>query len=51
MVDFARLVNLCSNVVLAFAKLEFIPDQEVVDALGKEALAKIATFSPQVRGC
>ncbi len=38
----------CSNAVLSFAKLEFIPRQDIVDALGQEALVKIATFSPQV---
>lgn len=38
----------CSNVVLSFAKLEFIPPPDIVDSLGQEALAKIPTFSPQV---
>lgn len=38
-----------SNTVLAFAKLEFQPGDAVLEGLAKEAVAKIQTFSPQVR--
>jgi hypothetical protein len=36
--------------VLAFAKLEFDPGDELLEGLAGEALRKIATFSPQARG-
>lgn len=38
-----------SNTVLAFAKLEFQPGEAVLEGLAREAVAKISTFSPQVR--
>lgn len=39
-----------SNCVLAFAKLEYDPGDEVLSGLAGEALLKIRSFTPQVRG-
>ena len=37
-----------SNAIIAFAKLEFRPEDDVLVALAADAVSKIHTFTPQV---
>lgn len=38
-----------SNTIIAFAKLEFRPEDDVLVALAADAVSKINTFTPQVK--